>query len=103
MEMIREEIFGPVVAVTPFDSWDEIIERANSTRYGLASGVWTQDIGKAHRFAHSVKAGTVWINGYGYFDPAAPFGGYKESGFGREMGKEALELYTQVKTVWVSL
>jgi acyl-CoA reductase-like NAD-dependent aldehyde dehydrogenase len=69
----------------------------------LASGVWTQDISKAHRFAHSVKAGTVWINGYGYFDPAAPFGGYKESGFGREMGKEALDLYTQVKTVWVSL
>ncbi len=103
LSLVQEEIFGPVVAVTAFDSWEDLIQRANSTRYGLAAGVWTQNLSKAHRFAGAVKAGAVWINGYGMFDPAAPFGGYKESGFGREMGKEALDLYTQVKTVWVGL
>jgi acyl-CoA reductase-like NAD-dependent aldehyde dehydrogenase len=103
LELVREEIFGPVAAVTPFDDWDELIARANRTRYGLASGVWTQDISKAHRFAHAVQAGTVYINRYGLFDPAVPFGGYKQSGFGREMGKEALDLYTQTKSVWVGL
>jgi acyl-CoA reductase-like NAD-dependent aldehyde dehydrogenase len=103
LPIVQEEIFGPVVAVTPFDSWEELVKRANSTRYGLAAGVWTQNISQAHRFAQAVKAGTVWINGYGMIDPAAPFGGYKESGIGREMGKEAINLYTQVKTVWVGL
>jgi acyl-CoA reductase-like NAD-dependent aldehyde dehydrogenase len=103
LKMVQEEIFGPVVAVTPFEDWDELVQRANNTRYGLAAGVWTQDIGKAHRFAHAIKAGTVWINEYGYIDAAAPFGGYKESGFGREMGREALDLYTQTKAVWVNL
>lgn len=103
LDIVREEIFGPVVAVTPFDDWDELVSRANTTEYGLAAGVWTRDVAKAHRFAHAVQAGTVWINGYGLFDAAAPFGGYKQSGFGREMGKEALELYTQVKTVWVGV
>jgi acyl-CoA reductase-like NAD-dependent aldehyde dehydrogenase len=98
-----EEIFGPVVAVTPFEDWDELVQRANNTRYGLAAGVWTQDISKAHRFAHAVKAGTVWINEYGLIDAAAPFGGYKESGFGREHGKDVLDLYTQTKTIWVNL
>jgi aldehyde dehydrogenase (NAD+) len=102
LKMVQEEIFGPVAAVTAFDDWDELIERANSTMYGLAAGVWTRDVGKAHRYAHAVQAGTVWINGYGMIDPAAPFGGYKMSGFGREMGKEAIDLYTQVKTVWVN-
>jgi aldehyde dehydrogenase (NAD+) len=102
IEIAREEIFGPVVGVTPFDDWDEAVVRANESRYGLAAGIWTQDLGKAHRFAHALRAGTVWVNGYGYFDPAAPFGGVKESGFGREMGKEALDLYTQVKTVWIN-
>jgi acyl-CoA reductase-like NAD-dependent aldehyde dehydrogenase len=101
--IVREEIFGPVVTVTPFDDWDELVSRANSTRYGLAAGVWTREISKAHHFAQAVKAGTVWINQYGLIDAAAPFGGYKESGFGREMGKDALELYTQVKTIWVNL
>jgi acyl-CoA reductase-like NAD-dependent aldehyde dehydrogenase len=100
---VHEEIFGPVVSVTAFDSWEELVQRANDTRYGLAAGCWTRDVSKAHRFARAVRAGTVWINGYGLFDAAAPFGGYKESGFGREMGKEALDLYTQVKTVWVGL
>jgi acyl-CoA reductase-like NAD-dependent aldehyde dehydrogenase len=103
MQIAQEEIFGPVAAVTAFDDWDELVMRANATPYGLAAGVWTKDIYKAHRFARAVKAGTVWINGYDLFDAAAPFGGYKESGFGREMGKEAIELYTQVKTVWVGL
>ena len=102
LKLVQEEIFGPVAAVTAFDSLDELISRANATQYGLAAGVWTRDIGKAHRYAHAVQAGTVWINGYGMIDPAAPFGGYKMSGFGREMGKEAIDLYTQVKTVWVN-
>lgn len=103
LPLVQEEIFGPVVAATSFESWDQLIARANQNRYGLAAGVWTKDVSKAHRFARDVQAGTVWINGYGMFDPAAPFGGVKESGFGREMGKDALELYTQVKTVWVGL
>jgi acyl-CoA reductase-like NAD-dependent aldehyde dehydrogenase len=103
LQIVHEEIFGPVVSVTAFDSWEELVQRANDTRYGLAAGCWTRDVSKAHRFARAVRAGTVWINGYGLFDAAAPFGGYKESGFGREMGKEALDLYTQVKTVWVGL
>jgi acyl-CoA reductase-like NAD-dependent aldehyde dehydrogenase len=103
LPLVQEEIFGPVAAVTAFDSWEELVSRANATPYGLAAGVWTSDIGKAHRFARAVKAGAVWINGYGLFDAAAPFGGYKQSGFGREMGKDALELYTQSKTVWIGL
>ncbi|MGH2581516.1 MAG: aldehyde dehydrogenase family protein [Anaerolineales bacterium] len=102
LKLVQEEIFGPVAAVTAFDSEEELIARSNSTHYGLAAGVWTRDIGKAHRYAHAVQAGTVWINGYGMIDPAAPFGGYKMSGFGREMGKEAVDLYTQIKTVWVN-
>lgn len=103
LKLVQEEIFGPVAAVTAFDDWDELVQRANSTRYGLAAGAWTRDLSKAHRFARAVKAGTVWINTYGLFDAAAPFGGYKESGFGREMGAEALDLYTQTKTVWIGL
>lgn len=102
LKLVQEEIFGPVAAVTAFDDFDELIARANNTMYGLSAGVWTRDLSKAHRYAHQVQAGTVWINGYGMIDPAAPFGGYKMSGFGREMGKESIELYTQVKTVWVN-
>jgi acyl-CoA reductase-like NAD-dependent aldehyde dehydrogenase len=103
LPLVQEEIFGPVAAVTPFEDLSELVQRANQTRYGLAAGVWTRDISKAHRFAQAVHAGTVWVNTYGLFDAAAPFGGYKESGFGREMGREALSLYTQTKTVWINL
>lgn len=103
MQIAQEEVFGPVAGVTAFDSFEELVKRANSTRYGLAAGAWTKDISKAYQFARSVRAGTIWINGYNLFDPAAPFGGYKESGFGKEMGKDALELYTQTKTVWIGM
>jgi phenylacetaldehyde dehydrogenase len=101
MKIMQEEIFGPVVAVTPFSDIDEVIQAGNDTTYGLAAGIWTRDIAKAHRAAAALKAGTVWINCYNVFDAASPFGGYKQSGYGREMGHHALELYTQVKSVWV--
>lgn len=100
-QLVQEEIFGPVLGLSSFHDWDALLARVNDTVYGLAAGVWTRDIGKAHRFARAVKAGTVWINSWDLTSPAAPFGGYKQSGFGREMGKEALDLYTQLKTVWV--
>jgi acyl-CoA reductase-like NAD-dependent aldehyde dehydrogenase len=103
LKVVQEEIFGPVVGVTAFDSWEELVQRANYTTYGLAAGIWTRDVSKAHRFAQAVKAGTVWVNQYNLTDASVPFGGYRQSGFGREMGKEALELYTQVKSVWVGL
>ncbi|MBV9075512.1 MAG: aldehyde dehydrogenase family protein, partial [Acidobacteria bacterium] len=92
MKVVREEIFGPVVTAMPFKSIDEIASEANNTRYGLAAGIWTKDIGKAHALAAKLRAGTVWVNCYNVFDAAMPFGGYKESGWGREMGKEALAL-----------
>jgi acyl-CoA reductase-like NAD-dependent aldehyde dehydrogenase len=103
MAIIQEEIFGPVVVATPFDDTADLIRRVNATRYGLAAGIWTRDIGRAHRLASAIKAGVVWINSYGMFDPAVPFGGYKDSGYGREMGASALDLYTQTKSVWVNL
>ena len=99
----REEIFGPVVATFSFKDTDDIKARANNTIYGLSAGIWTKDISKAHRLAKDIKAGTIWINCYNCFDAASPFGGFKQSGFGRELGKHALELYTQTKSVWVSL
>jgi aldehyde dehydrogenase (NAD+) len=103
MTISREEIFGPVLAAIDFADVDEAIAIANDSPYGLAAGVWTRDIKKAHYVARSLQAGTVWINTYNIYDTAAPFGGYKQSGFGREMGAHALEHYTQTKTVWVDL
>jgi aldehyde dehydrogenase (NAD+) len=103
MEIAKDEIFGPVVSVLPFDSMDEVIDRANNTYYGLAAGVWTQDINKAHTYAKRVKAGTVWVNCYHVVDTSTPFGGFKMSGQGRENGEAALEHYTESKTVTVKL
>ena len=103
MTIAREEIFGPVLAVLTFDDFDQGVKLANQTIYGLAAGIWTKDIQKAHRAAKSIRAGTVWINSYNYYDSGAPFGGFKASGFGRDLGREALEGYLESKTVWVAL
>jgi acyl-CoA reductase-like NAD-dependent aldehyde dehydrogenase len=99
----REEIFGPVLSVLAFSDEEEALAIANRTEYGLAAGVWTRDIGRAHRMAKRLEAGTVWINTYHPGDAASPFGGYKQSGFGRELGEYSLDLYTQIKSVWVDL
>jgi len=103
MTIAREEIFGPVLAAIEFADLDEAIAKANDSPYGLAAGVWTRDIKKAHYVARKLQAGTVWVNTYNVYDTAAPFGGYKQSGFGREMSAHALQHYTQVKSVWVDL
>jgi phenylacetaldehyde dehydrogenase len=103
MKVVREEIFGPVVTAIPFNEPDEVVAFANDTIYGLASAVWTRDISKAHRMAAKLRAGTVWINCYNVFDPALPFGGYKQSGWGREMGRAAQDLYTETKSVCAQL
>ncbi|MFZ0796312.1 MAG: aldehyde dehydrogenase family protein [Terriglobales bacterium] len=103
MKIAREEIFGPVLSVIRFKDMDEVVPRANNTFYGLAAAVWTRDVGKAHAMARKLKAGTVWVNTYNMISSLSPFGGYKMSGFGRELGVHALESYTQVKSVWVSL
>ncbi len=103
MRVAQEEIFGPVVSVITFKDEDDLIRQANETIYGLSAGIWTRDITRAHRFAKEIKAGVVWINTFNMFNAASPFGGYKQSGYGREMGKHALEMYTQVKSIWVDL
>ncbi len=103
MRIAREEIFGPVLSVLTFEDMDDLVEKANSTIYGLAAGIWTRDIGKAHTLARRIQAGTIWINAYGALSAETPFGGYKQSGFGRELGRYGIDLYTQVKSVWVAL
>jgi acyl-CoA reductase-like NAD-dependent aldehyde dehydrogenase len=103
MKIAREEIFGPVLSVIPFRSVEDGIAQGNHTSYGLAAAVWTRDVSKALKAAKAIRAGTVWVNAYNLFDAALPFGGFKESGFGREMGSVGLDNYTEVKTVWVDL
>ncbi|MFP6582572.1 MAG: aldehyde dehydrogenase family protein [Candidatus Hydrogenedentota bacterium] len=102
MSVVRDEIFGPVVTAIPFDDPNEIVAAANDSDYGLAAGIWTSDVSKAHKIAAGLKAGTVWINCYNLFDPHMPFGGFKQSGIGREMGPEALENYLQTKSVCIA-
>ncbi|MEO0476936.1 MAG: aldehyde dehydrogenase family protein, partial [Planctomycetota bacterium] len=103
MKVVKEEIFGPVVAALPFTDDHEVAERSNDTDYGLAAGVWTKDISKAHKLAKSIRAGTVWVNCFNIFDAALPFGGYKQSGWGREMGYDAVENYLETKSVCIGL
>ncbi|MHB1843405.1 MAG: aldehyde dehydrogenase family protein [Deltaproteobacteria bacterium] len=103
MTIAQEEIFGPVATVIPFDDEGDALQKANGVRYGLAAGVWTKDLRRAHRMARAIRAGTVWVNTYNLYDPGASFGGFKQSGFGRELGRAALEGYTEQKTVWIDL
>jgi acyl-CoA reductase-like NAD-dependent aldehyde dehydrogenase len=103
MRVAQEEIFGPVVSIISFEGEEDLIRQANEVVFGLSAGIWTKDITRAHRFARAIKAGTIWINTFNMFNAASPFGGYKQSGYGREMGKHALEMYTNVKSVWVDL
>jgi acyl-CoA reductase-like NAD-dependent aldehyde dehydrogenase len=103
MRIAREEIFGPVAVLIPFKDENDAVLQGNDTTYGLGARVWTQDVGRAHKVARALKAGSVWVNCYGIIDPISPFGGYKESGFGRELGRHSIDLYTQIKTVYVKL
>ena len=103
MKIAQEEIFGPVLSVLAFDDIEQVIDKANANPYGLAAAVWTKDIKKAHMVSRRLQAGTVWINTYGLMDAALPFGGFKQSGFGRELGSHAVEHYTELKTVWLNM
>ncbi|MEI3605029.1 aldehyde dehydrogenase family protein [Pseudogracilibacillus sp. SE30717A] len=103
MTIAKEEIFGPVVVVMPYKTIDEVVERANNSQFGLGAGIWTENLKDAHTVSRKLKAGSVWVNTYNVTDPAVPFGGYKQSGFGREMGSYALENYTEVKNIWINL
>jgi acyl-CoA reductase-like NAD-dependent aldehyde dehydrogenase len=103
MTIAQEEIFGPVLSIISFDDVEQAVEQANRNPYGLAAAVWTRDIKKAHHISRQLRAGTVWINTYGLMDAALPFGGYKQSGFGRELGAHAVEHYTELKSVWLNM
>ena len=103
MKIAQEEIFGPVLATLTFDDLDQVAEQANQNIYGLAAAIWTNDVKKAHTLSRKLRAGIVWINTYGLMDAAVPFGGYKQSGFGRELGMHAIEHYTELKSIWMSL
>jgi acyl-CoA reductase-like NAD-dependent aldehyde dehydrogenase len=103
LRIAREEIFGPVLVASPYDSLEEVAARANAGEYGLAAGVWTRDVGSAHRLAAMLRAGSVYINTWGVADPSAPFGGFKASGIGREHGHDGLDAYLETKTVWTAL
>jgi aldehyde dehydrogenase (NAD+) len=103
MKIAKEEIFGPVMSILKFKDVDEVLDRGNRSIFGLAAAVWTKDIKKALRLAHGLRAGTVWVNCYDVFDASAPFGGFKMSGIGRELGQYALQLYTEVKTITMAM
>jgi phenylacetaldehyde dehydrogenase len=103
MRVVREEIFGPVLSALRWTDPEELVSQANDSDFGLSAGIWTNDIKQAHRLAEAIKAGTVWINCFNMVDPASPFGGFKQSGWGREHGRAAMELYSETKSVWVNL
>ncbi|TMQ61949.1 MAG: aldehyde dehydrogenase family protein [Candidatus Eisenbacteria bacterium] len=102
MRVAQEEIFGPVLSVIPFDGVDDAVEKGNDIFFGLAAGVWTRDVKKAHAVARRLQAGTVWVNMYNFYDPGMPFGGFKGSGFGRDLGAESAREFTQLKSVWMN-
>jgi acyl-CoA reductase-like NAD-dependent aldehyde dehydrogenase len=103
MRIAQEEIFGPVMSVLPFDTEDEAYRIANDTQYGLAAGVWTTDLSRAHRASTALRAGTVWVNTYQATNPAVSYGGWKQSGYGRNLGGPTVEEFTQIKSVWMAV